>query len=144
MQLTGKRIITALKKSGYKMTPQRVAVIDTIVSRSDHLTTAQLYEKVHEAHPEIGLVTVYRTLQLLSRMDLICELHACGNCPTYTLSNPRHHHHLICSNCGRVVDFTGHYLDDLETKLARDSGFKIDSHVLEFVGVCDTCQKETS
>jgi Fur family transcriptional regulator, ferric uptake regulator len=140
MHLTEKTLIATLRKNGYKLTPQRMAVIDTIISRSDHLTAAQLYEKVHEAHPEIGLVTVYRTLQLLNQLGLICELHAVGNCPTYTLSNSQHHHHIICSRCGRVVDFTGRFLDELETKLARESGFKIDGHTLEFTGICRTCQ----
>jgi Fur family ferric uptake transcriptional regulator len=143
MQLTHKSIAATLRKKGYKLTPQRVAVIDTILSRNDHITAAQLHEQLHQTHPEIGLVTVYRTLQILHELGLICELHAIGNCPTYTVSNSRHHHHLICSDCGKVVDFTGHNLASIETRLARESGFKIDNHVLEFVGVCHTCQERT-
>jgi Fur family ferric uptake transcriptional regulator len=141
MQLTEKRIVTTLKKKGYKLTPQRLAVISAIASSNDHLTPARLYEKVHQLHPEIGLVTVYRTLEVLNQLGLICELHAGGSCPTYTVSNLQHHHHLICSNCGKVVDFTGHNLTELEARLSRESGFKIDSHVLEFFGLCLTCQK---
>lgn len=141
MKLTERKIATELRKHGYKLTPQRQAVIDTIVASQDMLTPARVYEKVSREHPDIGLVTVYRTLELLSRLGLICELHSGGTCPTYTASNPEHHHHLICSACGKVVDFTGHNLAPLENRLTRESGFKIQNHVLEFIGVCSTCQE---
>jgi Fur family ferric uptake transcriptional regulator len=141
MKLTERKITTTLRRHGYKLTPQRQAVIDTIVASQDLLTPARIYEKVSSEHPDIGLVTVYRTLELLSRLELICELHAGGSCPTYTASNLEHHHHLICSGCGKVVDFTGHNLAPLEDRLAQESGFKIQNHVLEFIGVCSACQE---
>ncbi|HEX9896172.1 MAG TPA: Fur family transcriptional regulator [Dehalococcoidales bacterium] len=141
MKLTERKITTTLRRHGYKLTPQRQAVIDTIVASQDLLTPARIYEKVSCEHPDIGLVTVYRTLELLSRLGLICELHHGNNCPSYTASNPEHHHHLICSGCGKVVDFTGHDLVSLGNRLARESGFKIQNHVLEFIGVCSACQE---
>jgi Fur family ferric uptake transcriptional regulator len=141
MKLTERKITATLHRNGYKLTPQRQAVIDTIVTSQDMLTPASIYEKVSNEHPDIGLVTVYRTLELLSRLGLICELHAGSTCPTYTASNQEHHHHLICSACGKVVDFTGHDLEPLEDRLSRESGFMIQNHVLEFIGVCSTCQK---
>jgi Fur family ferric uptake transcriptional regulator len=141
MKLTERKITTELRRQGYKLTPQRQSVIDTIIASQDLLTPARIYEKVIREHPDIGLVTVYRTLELLSRLGLICELHASGNCPTYTASNPEHHHHLICSACGKVVDFMGHDLESLEDRLTRESGFRIQNHVLEFIGVCSVCQE---
>lgn len=141
MKLTDRSVTAELRRHGYKLTHQRRAVIGTIIASRDHLTPARIYEKVSREHPDIGIVTVYRTLELLSRLGLICELHAGGACPTYTASNPAHHHHLICSECGRVVNFMGHNLEPLENRLARESGFRIESHVLEFMGVCADCQK---
>jgi len=141
MKLTERKITATLHRNGYKLTPQRQAVIDTIVTSQDMLTPASIYEKVSLEHPDIGLVTVYRTLELLSRLGLICELHAGSTCPTYTASNREHHHHLICSACGKVVDFIGHDLTSLEDRISHESGFRIQNHVLEFIGVCSTCQK---
>ncbi len=141
MKLAERRIVAALREQGYKLTPQRRAVIRTIVSSQDHLTPAALYERVRQEHPAIGLVTIYRTLELLSRLELICELHAGGSCHSYTISIPEHHHHLICSNCGEVIDFTGYDLTELEQRLHRETGFEIEGHLLEFIGRCQNCQK---
>lgn len=142
MRLTERKVVATLRQHGYKLTPQRRAVIQTIASAQDHLTPNAVYEKVHQDHPDIGLVTVYRTLEILAELKLICELHAGGSCRSYTVSALGHHHHLICSSCGKVVDFTGSDLGELEQNLSRETGFRIDGHLLEFVGLCQACQKE--
>jgi len=143
MRLTEREVTTALRQNGYKLTPQRRVLIRTITSSRDHLTPADIYQKVHEEHPNIGLVTIYRTLEVLAELQLICELHAGGNCHSYTISAPQEHHHLICSNCGIVIDCTGYNLEDIERRIARESGFRIDNHLLEFTGLCQDCQKAT-
>lgn len=143
MRLTEREVAATLRRHGYKLTPQRRAVIRAIASSQDHLTPATIYEKVHQDHPNIGLVTIYRTLEILTELELVCELHAGGICHSYTTSTPEHHHHLICSNCGMVTDFTGHNLNELEQSLSKESGFRIDSHLLEFFGLCQACQKVT-
>ncbi len=143
MRLTERKVVAALKQYGYKLTPQRRAVIQAFTSSQDHFTPATIYEKVHQDHPNVGLVTVYRTLEILAELELICELHAGGICHSYTISTPQHHHHLICSNCGIVTDFTDHNLSELERRLAKESKFRIDGHLLEFVGLCQACQKTT-
>ena len=140
MKLTERKVLATLKQHGYKLTPQRRGVIGAIASSQDHLTPADIYQQVQQDHPNIGLVTIYRSLEILNELGLICELHAAGNCTSYTISTPEHHHHLICSNCGMVFDFAGHNLAKLEERLARESGFIIDSHQLEFSGLCKTCQ----
>ncbi|MFC2013287.1 Fur family transcriptional regulator [Chloroflexota bacterium] len=139
---TEREIIANLRRHGYKLTPQRQAVIETIASGQDHLTPAEVYEKVLQHHPNIGLVTIYRTLDILAKLDLICELHAGSSCHSYIISAPEHHHHLICSNCGKVVDFSGYDLGGLEQRLSLETGFDIEDHLLEFVGLCQACQKE--
>jgi Fur family ferric uptake transcriptional regulator len=141
MRLTEKRITSVLKHHGYKLTPQRRAVIGAIASSSDHLTPADIYRKVHQEHPAIGLTTIYRTLEMLARLELICELHAGGNSHSYTIGAREHHHHLICSGCGAVVNFSGHHLSRLEARLSRETGFEIEGHLLEFTGRCQNCQQ---
>ena len=143
MRLTDREVVAALRQYGYKLTPQRRAVIQAITSSQDHLTPATIYKRVHEGYPNIGLVTVYRTLEILAELKLICELHAGGSCRSYTISTPQHHHHLICSNCGIVIDFTSYDLSELEQSLSKESKFRIDGHLLELFGLCQTCQKAT-
>lgn len=142
MRFSEKKIATILRKHGYKFTPQRRVVIQAIASSQDHLTPAAIYEKVHQEHPSIGLATIYRTLDILTKLGLICELHAGGSCHSYTTSASEHHHHLICSNCGKVIDFSGYDLSLLEQRLSLETGFEINDHLLEFTGLCQACQKE--
>jgi len=144
MRFTERKILAILRQHGYKLTPQRRLIIRAITSSQDHFTPADIYEKVHQDHPNIGLVTIYRTLTILSKLNLICELHAGGSCQSYTTSTPEHHHHLMCSNCRRVIDFTGYDLGELQARLSKGTGFKIDGHLLEFTGICQACQKGTT
>jgi Fur family ferric uptake transcriptional regulator len=141
MRLTERRIAAALREHGYKLTPQRRAVIAAIAASSDHLTPNDLYQKVRRDHPAVGLTTIYRTLEILARLELICELHAGGSCHSYTTGAPEHHHHIICSGCGEVVDFSGYDLSPLEERLSRETGFEIEGHLLEFTGRCRRCRQ---
>ena len=143
MFLARHRRFASLRQHGYRLTPQRQVVIQTIASSQDHLTPTAIYEKVHHDHPNIGFITIYRTIDMLAKLKLICELHAGGSCRSYTISAPERHHHLICSNCGKVVDFTGSDFGKLEQRLSQETGFEIEDHLLEFIGLCQTCQKET-
>ncbi len=144
MKLTKRKIAVKLRQHGYKLNPQRQVVIQTIASSRDRLTPTAIYEKVHQVHPNIGFVTIYRTLDILARLNLICELHVGGSCRSYTIGAPGHHHHVVCSSCGQVVDFTGYNLDKLEQRLSQETGFDIENHLLEFVGLCHDCQETAS
>lgn len=141
MRLTERKIAAVLREHGYKLTPQRRAVITAIASSPDHLTPTALHRKVQQDHPTIGLVTIYRTLEILVKLELTCELHAGGSCRSYTIAAPGLHHHLICSNCGEVIDFSGYYLAELEQRLYRETGFEIEGHLLEFIGRCQNCRQ---
>lgn len=141
MRLTANRIAGILRQRGYKLTPQRHAVLRVIAASHDHLTPEAICEKAHAKKADIGLVTVYRTLDLLSELNLVCRVHAPDGCRSYMMRRPtEHHHHLICSGCGKVVDFTGCVLDDLEQGLSQDTGFNINGHLLEFYGLCPECR----
>jgi len=143
MRFTQNKIASMLRQQGYKLTPQRRAVLSVIALSHDHFTPTDIYERVHQKYPNIGLVTVYRTLHILAGLGLICEVHAGGNCQSYVMRRPsEHHHHLICSDCGTVVDFANCDISELEQRLSHETGFEIESHLLEFLGLCRNCQKE--
>ena len=139
MKISESKIKTALRRHGYKLTPQRLSVIEAAISSGNSLTPAELYHKLHRQHPEIGLVTVYRTLGLLDELGLLCKLHS-GDCHGRTIGSPERHHHLVCSGCGKVVDFPCRNLAELESSLASQTGFDINGHLLEFTGYCRDCK----
>ncbi len=145
MGFTDKKLLSVLKKHGYKLTPQRRAVLKVLSSSQEHLTPTDIYEKVRSEHSGIGLVTIYRLLQILTELGLICEVHSGDNCGRYLIRRQTvHHHHLICSACGTVVDFTDCDLSELEQRLSRDTRFEMEGHLLEFYGRCRNCQRVDS
>ena len=137
-----KKILYTLSQKGYKLTPQRRAVLSVIIGSDEHLTPSAVYHRVRQAYPRIGLVTVYRTLEILATLGFIHKVHSGqDNCRSYTAKPLGHEHHLVCANCGTVVNFAGYDLDKIERKLSRQTGFEIESHLLEFIGRCQSCQK---
>ena len=142
MKLTPQQISTELKKHGYKLTKPRRIIVEAIINSEDHLTPGEIYNRIHKEHPHIGLVTIYRTLDILADMNLICELHGGGNCHSYTIGLPYKHHHIVCHQCGKVADFTGCNVSEMEQRIAEESGFRIDGHLLEFTGLCRMCQEK--
>ena len=145
MRFTEKKMASILRQRGYKLTPQRRAVLSIIALSHDHLTPAAVYERACQEYPGIGLVTIYRTLEILAELGLICEVHVGGGCRSYLMRRPSgHHHHLVCSECGRVVDFTDCDVGELEQRLTQETGFRMEAHLLEFLGCCPDCQKVVS
>ena len=140
MAYTAKNIESELRRRGYKVTSQRRRIIGAIMSVREHMTPARIYDMISRDEPGIGLVTIYRTLEILIELGLVCEVHVGGNCRSYLLRRPAgHHHHLVCSECGTVIDFTGCDLSQLEDRLSEEKSFEIDGHILEFIGRCQGC-----
>ena len=142
MESLEERMIAALRQGGFKLTSQRQAVLRAVISFRSPFSPLEVYEKVAEEMPNIGLVTVYRTLEIFSKLGLLCELYREGGARSYIVRRPSgHHHHLICSKCGKVIDFTDCDLKFLEERLARETGFKIEAHFLQFQGLCPDCHR---
>jgi Fe2+ or Zn2+ uptake regulation protein len=96
-----------------------------------------------EAHEDIGLVTVYRTLDLLTDLSLVRRVHGSEACIGYALASPGHHHHLVCRKCDKVIEFSGtSVLDSLIQQIEYQTGFVVDGHLLQLYGLCPECQKE--
>jgi len=140
MRLTANKIAGILRQNGYRLTPQRHAILRAIAGSHDHMTPAEICERVRKENPKVGLVTVYRVINLLTELKLVCRVNLRGNSQSYLMRRPlEHHHHLVCSQCGRVVDFTDCDLSYLEQRLSRETGFKIEGHLLEIYGRCPEC-----
>ncbi|MCM8710463.1 transcriptional repressor [Clostridium sp. SYSU_GA19001] len=134
-----------LKEKGYKLTPQRRAIVDIIIrNEGSHLTTEELYDLVKVECPEIGLATVYRTIQLLEELGVVSKLDLNDGCYRYELvheAESHHHHHLICNNCGKVIEVEGDLLEVLEHEIESKYNFKIKNHSVKFYGICENCHK---
>lgn len=133
-----------LKQKGYKLTPQRRAIVDIIIkNEGNHLTTEEIYDLVKVECPEIGLATVYRTVQLLEEMRVICKLDLSDGCNRYELvrqDENHQHHHLICNSCGRVIEVQGDLLEILEHDIETKYDFQIKNHSVKFFGICNECK----
>ena len=145
MNLDVDNIKEILKNKGYKLTFQRRAILDIIIkNRSSHLSSEEIYDLVKERYPEIGLATVYRTLQIFEQLNIVCKLNFDDGCNRYELSTDtgdHHHHHLICLKCGKVIEVKMDLLESLEQEIEKEGKFKIVDHNVQFYGYCSDCQK---
>lgn len=143
MVLTEHKIISFLRSNRYKITPQRKAILRLIYNSKDHLTPIQIMQKINSTTDNISLVTIYRTLDLLTKHSLLCKVHIGGTCSNYVIRKPvEHHHHIICTNCGKVKSFSNCKIEELEQSLNRKTGYKITEHLMELYGICPQCQLE--
>lgn len=131
-----------LKEEGYRMTKPRRAVLEVLGAEPICLTPEEIHRQARQRYRKLGLVTVYRTLALLERLNLVQRVHAEAGCHSLTAvrSDEGHHHQLVCRACGRVEEFPDCALDSVLRKLQVRTGFAIESHHLEVVGRCPKCQ----
>jgi len=137
---------------GYRVTVPREAILDMLSKSDKHLSAEDIYMKVHTRYPAIGLTTIYRTLDLLANMDLIFKFDFGDGRARYELvEGPKgktHHHHLICTSCNRIIDYTDFIDDEIELLkrtekgLSKKHNFKITNHLIQFYGLCEKCKKE--
>jgi Fur family ferric uptake transcriptional regulator len=144
MEARIEKIKQKLQSQGYKLTPQREATVRVLLeNEEDHLSAEDVFMLVKDKAPEIGLATVYRTLELLSEMHIVEKLNFGDGVARYDLrtdSSKHHHHHLICVKCGSMQEIMEDWLGPLEERLAGEYGFSVVDHRLDFQGVCAKCQ----
>ncbi|MEW6227024.1 MAG: transcriptional repressor [Bacillota bacterium] len=139
--LDDEKLAKQLSTSSYKLTRQRRAVLSVIASTDGHLNAAEVYEKAKSECPQIGLTTVYRTLDILVELGAIKRVHLDEGCHSYAPASRGHHHHLVCTDCGRAVEFEGCDLSPFLDAVASQTDFEIEEHWLQLFGKCPTCQK---
>ena len=151
MSISQEKFKEMLKEKGLKVTNQRLLVLQVLAEHGDeHMTAEDIFELVKEDYPEIGLATIYRTVQLLLDMQLVDRIMLDDGCVRYEIGDfldeqeghRHHHHHLICTECGSVSAFRDDLLEDLEAYIEKETGFQVTDHELKFYGVCRKCREE--
>lgn len=134
-----------LKEKGYKLTTQRKAIINVfLMNQSCHLSPEEIYDVVRNDYPDIGLATVYRTLQLLEQLNIVYKVNFDDGCSRYELnldSEDHQHHHLICTKCGKVQEVKLDLLESLENQIEKEGNFRVVDHNVKFFGYCKNCEK---
>lgn len=132
-----------LRDAGYKLTTARLTILNVLEDGGGHMTSAEVLEKVDLVAPEIGRASVFRALDLFTRLSIIRPTYINdSSTPTYVLMPGGHHHHIICTNCDRIIEFDNCHLEGIERELERQFNVKITGHLLEFYGLCANCQPD--
>lgn len=134
-------IINRLSEQGYRLTPQRMMVLDAIESSEHHISADEIYAQVITKYPHLNISTVYRTLELLHRLGLVTETDLGGGRVRYHPADKGHHHHLVCQECGRVIDLDESVMDNLKQVLKKDYDFAPDIRHLALFGICAECNR---
>lgn len=136
-----------LKAREYKLTPRREHILKVLLENKDkHLSAEEVYNLVKLKAPDVGLATVYRTLELFCDFDIIHSMDFGDGRKRYEFGDSEsdghhHHHHLICLKCGAILEVEEDLLEDLESRVRRDMGFDVHNHQLKIFGHCKDCQK---
>lgn len=132
-------IISKLGEKGYRLTPQRMMILSAIEDSNDHISADEIYAQVVAKYPYVNISTVYRTLELLKRLGLVTETDLGGGRVRYHSADKGHHHHLVCTECGSIIDLEEALLSSLESTLLREYEFAADLKHLAIFGRCNKC-----
>jgi Fur family ferric uptake transcriptional regulator len=138
------RLVSKFRDAGIQVTPQRLIIAGTLFRSGKHASAEELYFLVREKHPKIGLATVYRTLHLLKEKGMVEEHRFNDEFSRYEVKSLTHHDHMICIECGTVVEFGQPVIERLQDLAAQEHNFKIVSHRLDIYGICAKCQSRRS
>jgi len=139
------RLKEVLKQKDYKLTTQRKIIFDVFSEHGEkHLSPEEIYEIVKTSHPEIGLATVYRTLQIFDEIGMIKKMNFNDGCSRYELTDENeseHHSHLICTQCSKVIELEDEELESINEILEKEKKYNIKEYNIKFFGVCKDCTK---
>jgi Fur family ferric uptake transcriptional regulator len=129
-----------LRDAGHKLTNARLAVLRALEDSGGHITSAEVLNRVDAIDPSVGRASVFRTLDLLTHLAIIRPTYIGSSMtPTYVLMPEGHHHHIVCTNCNRVIEFEECGLEALTSELESRLGVRLTGHLVEFYGLCDQC-----
>jgi Fe2+ or Zn2+ uptake regulation protein len=133
-------LVDALDRAGYRLTEPRRAVADLVAARSGHFTAADLAADARRRRLRIGRATIFRALDVFAELHLVERVDLPEGDHAYVACDPVHHHHAICTSCGRSFDVAEVGLDDVLAETGRRLGFRVTSHRVELFGACAACQ----
>ena len=134
-------IVSKLSERGYRLTPQRMMILSAIESSDDHISADEIYAQVVAKYPHVNISTVYRTLELLKQLGLVTETDLGGGRFRYHPADKGHHHHLVCQQCGAIIDLDESLLSPLKSALLREYKFSADLRHLAIFGRCASCSQ---
>ena len=137
----GDKLASELRQRGFRVTPQRGVILETIAHNQGHQSVQEVYAQAGKRLPGLNIATVYRTLEMLHRAGLVDLLSTKAYIVRFSLHDPQHpHYHLICRNCDKVLELAPDLIDELANALKRDHGFLLDSSHLTLTGICRACE----
>ena len=130
-----------LSEQGYRLTPQRIMILSAIENSDSHISAEEIYSQIIAKYPNVNISTVYRTLELLTKLGLVTETNLGEGRLRYHPAEKGHHHHLICRECGAIIDLDESLLAPLKGALLREYRFSADLKHLAILGRCVSCRK---
>ena len=135
----GAPLLDAISAAGVRLTGPRRAVAELVAARGSHFTAADIVAEAGARRLGIGRATIFRSLDLLASLGVVERLDLPNGEHAYVGCEPKHHHHVVCSGCGRSSDFDDAAVDAVVERIARRTGYHVDSHRLELFGRCPSC-----
>ncbi len=132
-----------LEENHLKHTAQRDAILDVFLDATGHITSDEIYSRVRKEHPNIGYTTVYRTMKLLCEAGLAQERHFDDGITRYEIEH-EHHDHLVCTKCGRVIEFECAMIEATQNEIADRYHFRMLRHRHELYGHCEDCRDDVA
>jgi Fur family ferric uptake transcriptional regulator len=132
-------IVTALDRAGYRLTEPRRALAALIADQDGHFTAAELVVAARGRRLDVGRATVFRTLEVLEELGAVERLDLPSGEHAYVGCEPAHHHHIVCSRCGRATEIDDAGLRTIVREVARQTGYRVEDHRLELFGLCPAC-----
>jgi len=137
-------ISRSFSERGLRLTRQRRAVVDAVAEAGASLSALQVFDAARERCPELGLTTVYRTLEVLSEIGAVRRVHGPDHCEAFVPAGAAHGHTVVCSRCGHATEFTECDMHEVVDAAARQTGYEITEHFLQLSGVCGACHAAAS
>jgi Fur family ferric uptake transcriptional regulator len=134
-------IVDKLAEQGYRLTPQRLMIVSAIEESDSHISAEEIHARIVARYPNVNISTVYRTLELLKRLGLVTETDLGEGRVRYHPAEKGHHHHLVCQECGAIIDLDESLLAPLKSALLREYKFSADLTHLAILGRCVNCGK---
>ncbi len=136
-----RNIAGELTKQGYRLTPQRLMILSAIEESDSHISAEEIHARIVARYPNVNVSTVYRTLELLKRLGLVTETDLGEGRVKYHPAEKGHHHHLVCQECGAIIDLDESLLTPLKSALLREYQFSADLKHLAILGRCLNCAR---
>lgn len=135
-------ILGRMREAGFKLTPQRLAIVDVLAESAGHPSVEQIHGRLKKRFPTMSLATVYRNVMMIKSLGEVLELGFADGSNRYDGNKPYPHPHVVCTRCKAILDPDLESLGDMTAEVTRETGYAIHHHRLDFFGICPHCRRE--